>query len=308
MGILSVSFIFKSLFAAMALVFGKNFISDLRKHKFMHEKANLATSGVIGGIAYFFNTLGIGSYATSTAMLRATKQINDKHLPGTLNVTSILPELLGSFIFISIIKVDPLTIALMVSATCVGCWIGASIVSKLPEKTICFVISIALFFAASLMLAKQFNLIPSDYTGAIGFTGMKLIVAVMCSSFIGMLSSMGIGTYALFLALALTLGLDARAAFPIMMSATSLGNGFASVKFIKSGKYDRKATVAMAVVALVGVLVAAYVVKTLPLHILTWVVIGVIYYTGFSLFMKSIKMKNKKSDDELEDVVEPEAA
>ena len=107
------------------VTFGSFFIRDLQKNRFKHEKANPITSGIIGGIAYFFNTLGIGSYATSTAMLRSTKQIGDKNLPGTLNVTSVLPELTGAFIFISIIKVDPFTITCMVAATCIGCWTGA---------------------------------------------------------------------------------------------------------------------------------------------------------------------------------------
>ena len=301
MTILSISLIFKTLFAAMAVTFGSFFMRDLKKHEFKHEKANPITSGIIGGIAYFFNTLGIGSYATSTAMLRSFKQIKDKNLPGTLNVTSVLPELTGAFIFISIIKVDPFTITCMVAATCIGCWTGAGIVSRMSEQKICFVMSIALFLAASLLLMKQFNFLPSDYAGAIGLTGTKLIFAVICSSFIGVMSAMGIGTYAPFLALTLSLGVSARAAFPIMMSATALGNGFASIKFIKKGKYDRKATLSMIVVAIIGVVLAAYIVRTLPLNILTWVVIGVIFYTSVSLFSKSMKLKKSKKPD-LEDV------
>lgn len=294
MAILSVSFIFKSLFAAMALVFGSFFINDLRKHEFKKEKANVVTSGIIGGISYFFNTLGIGSFATSTAMLRFFKQIKDKNLPGTLNVTCVLPETLAAFIFISIIKVDPMTIVCMVAATCLGAWLGASIVHKMNERMICFVMSIALFLAACLLLLKQFDLIPTNYAGSISLTGVKLIIAAIGSVFIGILSAMGIGTYAPFLALSLTLGLGARAVFPIMMSATALGGGFAGIKFIKNGNYDRKATLAMVIVSLFGVVIAAYVVKSLPLHILTWVVIGVIYYTSLSLFLKSQKLKGSK--------------
>jgi len=288
---MNIIFIFKAIFASMAVVFSALFIKDLRKSHFMKGRANIVISGLIGGIAYFLDTLGIGSFATSTAMLRSFKQIQDKNLPGTLNVTSVLPLLLEAFIFIAIIQVDTVTIVAMVTAACIGAWIVASIIHKVPEQRICFIISIFLFIAATVSILKQLNIVPIDYTGAIGLTGIKLVIAVLASAIIGALGAVGIGSYAPFLALALTLGLSARAMFPIMMSAAALGGGFASIKFIKTGNYDRKASLAMTIVALLGVVIAAYIVKTLPLNILTWIVIGVIYYTSITLFLSGYKKK-----------------
>ena len=282
---MNIIFIFKAIYATTAVAFSTLFIKDLRKKPFMQERASIVISGLIGGIAYFLDTLGIGSFATSTVMLRTFKQVPDKNLPGTLNVTSVLPILLEAFILIGVIQVDPLTIVTMVTAACIGAWIGASIVHKLPEQRIRLIISIALFIAASIQLLRQTNIVPIEYTGAIGLTGIKLIIAILASAVIGALGALGIGGYAPLLALALTLGLSSRAMFPIMSSSAALGGGFASIKFFKTGAYERKASLAMTIVALLGVVIAAYIVKTLPLNILTWIVIGVIYYTSITLFL-----------------------
>ncbi|HBC71920.1 MAG TPA: permease [Coxiellaceae bacterium] len=286
---MNIVLIFKTIYATTAVAFSALLIKDLRKSNFMKGRASMVISGLIGGIAYFLDTLGIGSFATSTVMLRSFKQVQDKDLPGSLNVASVLPILLEAFIFIGIIQVDPLTIVTMVSAACIGAWMGASVVHKLPEQRIRLIISIALFIAATVSLLKQLDFIPADYAGAIGLTGIKLVIAILASAIIGALGALGIGGYAPLLALALTLGLSSRAMFPIMSSSAALGGGFASIKFFKTGAYDRKASLAMTIVALLGVVIAAYIVKTLPLNILTWVVIGVIYYTAVSIFMSSCK-------------------
>ena len=288
---MNIVLIFKTIYATTAVAFSALLIKDLRKSNFMKGRASMVISGLIGGIAYFLDTLGIGSFATSTVMLRSFKQVQDKDLPGSLNVASVLPILLEAFIFIGIIQVDPLTIVTMVSAACIGAWMGASVVHKLPEQRIRLIISIALFIAATVSLLKQLDFIPADYAGAIGLTGIKLVIAILASAIIGALGALGIGGYAPLLALALTLGLSSRAMFPIMSSSAALGGGFASIKFFKTGAYERKASLAMTIVALLGVVIAAYIVKTLPLNILTWIVIGVIYYTSITLFLSGYKKK-----------------
>lgn len=273
----------KSVYGAMAVVFSFFFVADLSKTNLKKEPGNIFISGLIGGIAYFFDTLGIGSFATSTTMLRLTKQVPDKTLPGTLNVSCVLPTLLEAFIFIGIIQVDLLTLVCMVTAASIGSWMGAGVVAKLPEQKIRVGLATALLITATFLLAKQLHLVPLEHAGAIGLTGIKLGIAVVGSCIIGIITAMGIGMFAPFLALSALLGLSSRAIFPIMMSAVALGCGFAGIKFIKAGAYDRKVTLAMTVVAMFGVLLAAYVVKSLPLEILTWVVVGVIYYAALSL-------------------------
>ena len=54
----------------------------------------------------------------------------------------------------------------------------------------------------------------------------------------------------------------------------------ASIRFIREGAYNRKAAMAMAIPGVVAVLITAFIVKSLPLDILRWLVIVVILYTS----------------------------
>jgi uncharacterized membrane protein YfcA len=54
----------------------------------------------------------------------------------------------------------------------------------------------------------------------------------------------------------------------------------ASIRFIREGAYNRKAAFAMVIPGILAVLIAAFIVKSLPLDILRWLVIVVILYTS----------------------------
>lgn len=279
------------------VVFGAYFHQDKKTAEIQKDdKSNSVISASIGGVAYFFDTLGIGSFATSTALLRFFKQVPARLIPGTLNVSCAIPSLLEAFIFISIIQVDYITLLGMVGGACVGSWFGAGFVSKLPEQKIRIIISVALLITATFMLTKQLHLIPSnEVAAALGFRGTKLIIATLGSVLIGVLTCMGIGNYAPNLALGLLLGMSARTIFPIMASGAAFSSTLAGIKFIKTGKYARKVCLAMIGLGVVGVLLAAYLVKTLPLHILNWVVIAVIYYTAMTLLLEAHKERQKQA-------------
>ena len=64
----------------------------------------------------------------------------------------------------------------------------------------------------------------------------------------------------------------------------------ASAKFIKEGAYNRKASVAMIIPGAIAVLIAAFLVKSLPLETLRWIVIAVILYTSF-IMLRSAKLR-----------------
>lgn len=270
-----------------AVVFGK----DLVKHKDQfEEETSSAITGIIGFVVNFFDTLGIGSFAPTTAALRAFKQTKDKVIPGTLNVSCTIPVVIEAFIFISAIEVEPLTLISMLAAAVVGAVVGAGIVSKLPEKTIQLVMGIALLATALLMFAGQVGWIANLGTGeAIGLSGTKLIIAIVGNFILGTLMTAGIGLYAPCMALVYMLGMSPRVAFPIMMGSCAFLMPAASIKFVKEGAYNRKASLAITIGGVIGVFIAAYLVKSLPLNILTWLVIVVVTYTGITLLRDSRK-------------------
>ncbi len=63
----------------------------------------------------------------------------------------------------------------------------------------------------------------------------------------------------------------------------------ASVKFVQQGAYDRRAAMGITIGGIFGVIIAAYLVKSLPLNILTWLVIGVILYTSITMLKSASK-------------------
>ena len=87
---------------------------------------------------------------------------------------------------------------------------------------------------------------------AIGLTGVKLIFAIIANFILGALMTLGIGLYAPCMALVFALGLSPAIAFPIMMGSCAFLMPAASVKFVKEGAYDRKASMAITVFGVIG--------------------------------------------------------
>jgi len=278
-----------SVLGVFALGFVGYFIKDLRANRNRLEKeTNFATTASIGFVTNFFDALGIGSFAPMTALLRGFKQIPDRIIPGTLNVSCTLPVVAEAFIFITVIEVEIATLISMIVAAVIGAVIGAGIVAKLPEKRIQMIMGIALLTTAFLILSGQLGWIAGLGTGeAIGLTGGKLIIAVTVNFVLGALNTAGIGCYAPSMALVYVLGMSPRVAFPIMMSSAAFLMPPASIRFIKEGAYGRKASLAITTTGIVGVFIAAYIVKSLPLKMLTWLVIVVIIYTAIALLLRA---------------------
>ena len=71
------------------------------------------------GVGYFTNfldTLGIGSFATTTALFRFKKMVDDRVIPGTLNVGHTLATIAQAFIYTKIVPVESKTLLLMIAA------------------------------------------------------------------------------------------------------------------------------------------------------------------------------------------------
>ena len=254
-------------------------IRDFRKHKEELEPVSWIKTGIIGFVVNFFDVLGIGAFAPQTALLKFTRQTEDRVLPGTLNVANTIPVLVQAIIFITVVEVEPVTLILMLISAAAGAILGAGIISKLPEKNIRLIMGVALLITAGFMFARIMNWIQGGGS-AIGLYDGKLVIAVSVIFILGALMTAGIGLYAPCMALVFALGLSPQVAFPIMMGSCAYLMPPASVKFIKAGAYNRKAAVGMAIPGIVAVLIAALIVKSLPLDALRWMVLVVIIYTS----------------------------
>ena len=275
----------------LTFIFSIYLYKDLASHKYRLEKqTSFLITSIIGFITNFFDTLGIGSFAPLTALLRGFKQIQDKLIPGTLNVSVTIPVMIEAFVFITIIEVEKITLFYMVLAAVIGSAFGAGIVSNLSEKLIQRIMGIALIITAFLMLSGQMEWIKELGVGkAIGLTGIKLIIAVLVNIALGAFQAAGIGMYAPSMALVYLLGMSPAVAFPLMMASSAFALPSASIRFIKEQAYNRKAAISITLSGIIGVLIAAFIVKSLDVYVLTWVVIIVIIYTGITLIKSGFK-------------------
>ncbi len=286
--------------AAVTVWFAAVFGMDFMKHKAnLEEDTSWGKMTAIGFITDFFDTLGIGSFAPTVALSKAFKQVHDRVMPGTLNVAHTIPVVIEALIFITVIEVEPITLVSMLASATLGAWLGAGIVAKLPEKKIQFFMGIALFVTAFIMFAGKVGWMPGGGE-AIGLTGGKLIAGNVGNFILGALMTAGIGLYAPCMALVYMLGMSAKVAFPIMMASCAFLMPVASVKFIKEAAYDRKASMAITIGGTVGVFIAAYIVKSLPLNILQWLVIGVILYTSVTMIRRSMNNTGAAVDSKAE--------
>ena len=287
--------------AAIMAVYGYFFVKDYRQISLAGklDDVSVPKAGFVGFITNFFDTLGIGSFAPTVALNKFTKMgVKDRELPGLLNVADTLPVMLEAVIFTTVIEVEPLTLISMLVAAALGSYLGAGVIAKMDEVKIQKVMGVALLITAILMICKQLGLIQGG-GDAIGLSGIKLIVAVVGNFIVGALMSAGIGLYAPCMALVYFLGMSPQVAFPIMMGSCATLMPVGSIKFIKEGAYPRKAALIVALSGAVGVFVAAYLVKSLPMDVLTWLVIAVIFYTSASMLVAANK-SSKKVNEKLE--------
>ncbi|MBL7850111.1 MAG: sulfite exporter TauE/SafE family protein [Cyclobacteriaceae bacterium] len=254
-------------------------LRDYLRHKHNLEPNSWWKTGVIGFIGNFFDTLGIGSFAIETALFKFTKQTEDRLIPGTLNVANSIPTMAQGIIFIQIVTVEPITLVTMLLASGLGAVLGAGVVAKLSERKIRLTMGIALLITSGFMLASKLNWIQGGGE-AIGLEGYKLAIGIGVNFILGALMTAGIGLYAPCMALVFALGMSPAVAFPIMMGSCAVLMPLASIRFIKEGAYNRRASFIISITGLIAVLIAAFVVKSLPLDTLRWLVIVVIVYTA----------------------------
>jgi len=266
------------------------FGADIIKHKNNLEKVSWVKTGIIGFVVNFFDVLGIGAFAPQTALLKFTKQTSDKLIPGTMNVANTLPVLIQAIIFIQVVEVEPVTLIVMFLTAMGGAILGADIIGKLSERNIRLTISVALLITAGFMFANKMQWIHGEGV-AIGIHGWKLVIAGVVNFILGAMMTAGVGLYAPCMALVYLLGLSPQVAFPIMMGSCAFLMPPASYKFIKSGAYNKKAALGMAVPSIFAVLIAAFIIKSMPLDTLRWLVLIIIVYTSISMFWTTIKNK-----------------
>jgi uncharacterized membrane protein YfcA len=236
----------------------------------------------IGFFVNFFDALGVGAFATTSSIYKLLNAVPDDLIPGTMNVGHALPTAVEAFIFLPIIAVDFRTMTFMIAGAVAGAWFGAGTVSGLAKRKIQIGLGVALIGAALLMLSSQLHLVPVG-GDALGLTGPKLWFAIAAIFMLGAIQQLGVGLFAPCMILISLLGMNPRSAFPIMMGACAFLMPFGGYRFIRRGRYSPKAALCLTLGGIPAVLLAAYLVKSLPLGLIRWLVVFVVLYTATML-------------------------
>jgi uncharacterized membrane protein YfcA len=276
------------LLAALAILgvaFTGVLYSTARKHGEL--KPNIEAIGV-GAVTNFFDTLGIGSFAPTTAWIKLRRMVPDSFIPAVLNAGHCLPAMTQALIFITVVQVDPALLVACITAAVVGSLTGEPIVVRLPVRVVQGLVGAALVVAAALYALTNLGLMPGG-GDALALAAGPFAVATVTHFVLGALMTFGIGLYAPSLITMSLLGLNPIAAFPIMMGACAFLMPVCGMRFLRADRVDRRVVIGIALGGIPLVLVAAFIVKSLPLETLRWGVVVVVLYAAVLLLRSAFK-------------------
>jgi uncharacterized membrane protein YfcA len=239
---------------------------------------------LVGFVTAFFDTLGIGSFATTTAMYKLRKMVPVKQIPGTLNVGHTLATVAQAFIYTQIVPVDSKTLVAMIAAACAGSWLGAGVVVHWPRRKIQIGMGVALLGAAGLLVLTQLNLLPGG-GNTLALTGPRLLIGMAGNFVLGALMMLGIGLYAPCMILVYLLGMNPTAAFPIMMGSCAFLMPVSSIRFVRARTFHVQAAMGLLLGGVPAVMIAALIVKSLSLVAVKWLVVVVVVYTSLNMLL-----------------------
>jgi uncharacterized membrane protein YfcA len=284
------------LVAALAVTVA--LVRAMPRHRPALPEPIAAAIGVaIGFVTNFFDTLGIGSFATTTSLFKLLRFVPDERIPGTLNVGHAIPTVVEAAIFIGIIAVEPRTLLLLILAAVVGAWLGAGFVARLPRRYIQIGMGTALLAAAILFILSNLKGSQFGLGGqALGLAGARLAVGIVVSFCLGALMTIGIGLYAPCMIMVSLLGMNPIAAFPIMMASCAFLMPVASLRFIRFDAFSMRAALGLTLGGIPGVLIAAFLVKSLDIVLLRWLVVVVVLYAGIVMLRSAMQRRTDATE------------
>jgi uncharacterized membrane protein YfcA len=244
----------------------------------------------IGALTDFFDMLGVGSFAPTTSLYKLGGVVADENIPGTLNVGHMLPTFAEAVISILVIavEVEAKTLTLLIAAAVVGAWLGAGVVVRWSRPRIQLGMGVLLLGAVGIMVARLTGLVPAG-GDALGLSGARLAIGIAVNFVLGAFMTLGIGLFAPCMILVALLGMKETTAFPIMMGSCAFLMPAASVRFVRSRRYDLPAALGLTIAGVPAVLVAAFLVRSLPLVTVKWLVVVVVVYTAVAMLRSAVR-------------------
>jgi uncharacterized membrane protein YfcA len=201
-----------------------------------------------------------------------------------------LPTLAQAMIFIILlgVLVDPVLLVGCSIALLAGALMGAPMVMRMSIWLVQLIVGVALILAATLFAWSNLDLMPGGgVAGSLSFSWT--VVAIAANFVFGILLNFGIGNYAPSLIMFSLMGMDPRLAFPIMAGGAALAASGASIRHIAIGKIDFRIATGLALGGVPAVIFAAFVVKSMPVETLRWLVVVVVLYTAAGMIRAAFR-------------------
>lgn len=282
------------LITVMVLMIGLIARAYLKQKKPIFQRFGLGM--LIGFITDFGDTLGIGSFATTTAAFRATHYIDDdRQLPGTLNAMHAIPVMVEALFFITAVKVELSTLLPMTTAAVVGAYVGTHVTKNWHAPTVQRVMSAALFIAVVIMIVRMITNPGADNALTVhGLHGWWLVLGIVFNLGVGILMTMGLGNYAPELIFFSLMGVNPAIAFPVMMLDAALIMPTTAWNVIRMDRISWRGFAGVTIGGILGVIVAAKFFTSMDVQLLKLLIIVVSLWTAFGLFRDSFKQNWKK--------------
>jgi uncharacterized membrane protein YfcA len=243
----------------------------------------------LGAVVNFFDTLGIGSFATTTAWFKFRRMVPDRLIPQTLLCGLTPPAMTESIVFLLVlgVLVDPLLLFSCVIAVFLGGLVGVPLVTRARVWVVQATVAIGLLLAAAAYVVQAYNVFPGGTANSLPL-GLA-IIAVLANFGFGILANFGVGNYAPTLVLLSLMGMDPKLCFPIMAGGACLMGAGSSFQHMRIGEVDLKIVLGLALGGIPAVFVAAYLVKEMDIKYLRWLVVVVVLYAAAVMAHAAIK-------------------
>ena len=245
----------------------------------------------LGAVVNFFDTLGIGSFATTTAWLKFRKLVPDRLIPPTMIAGLTPPAMTESIIFLILlgVMVDPVLLFGGAIATGLGGLIGAPLVARARVWIVQTTVAVGLLLAAVAFAMTNLHLFPGGGT-ATGLPLVLTIVAIVASFAFGLLANFGVGNYAPTLVHAEPDGHGSAALLPDHgRRRIADGRGRRASATSRSAQIDLRIVIGLTIGGIPAVLVAALIVKSMPLDLLRWLVFVVVLYAAATMALAAVE-------------------
>lgn len=248
------------------------------------------TGVAIGFVTDLLDTLGIGTFATTTSLFKATKLVDDdRKIPATLTTAHVIPVMVEALCFITIVKVDMVTLVCMAVSAFSGALVGTRVTKSWKTQKVQRILGILLIIAAVIMVYRMLTNPGAGLSEDVrGLRGWSLLIGMIFDFGVGILMTMGLGNYAPELIFFSLMGINPAVALPVMMLNAAVIMVAGAKSFIESNRVHWPGVSGIIVGGVLGVLTAATFLTQLDIESLKILVVFIALYTGVMLLRSSV--------------------